>query len=361
MKYLKRFADNNTYSTFINNDDFFERPLVVNLNSSYTPKYNHDRYLTFTNNHPKSTVTITLSLEGDKWTVQPVLYYSYDTVNWSPVMYGTAYHIREQGSYIKFKGTNATLSQGTSKYLYFTVTGDATVSGDITSLLNSNGGNVDLPRCCFCSLFTDCKGIVDASRLRLPSTTLGTYCYYRMFFNCLNLMHGPKVLPATYVPDYAYCAMFAECTALANMPELACTTIGSEACSSMFEGCSSLTYSNVNIQSYSGYVDPKAAEAYPSMNSMFAGCSSILHHTFFTLTSFSKVFYKNRSMQSLTITSSDPLYFDDAAGEAFDSSFDVLFVDDKLVKAYKAGLYGRWDKAAYNVQGLSERPQDWPR
>ena len=60
---------------------------------------------------------------------------------------------------------------------------------------------------CFAMLFSDCKNIVDASKLLLSSTTLAYSCYSNMFSGCTALTAAPD-LPATTLAENCYADMF---------------------------------------------------------------------------------------------------------------------------------------------------------
>lgn len=83
-------------------------------------------------------------------------------------------------------------------------------------------------------------GITDASNLILPATTLTSYCYDSMFYNCRNLVNVPA-LPATTLTQGCYGGMFQGCTSLTTAPALPATTLTQYCYSDMFRDCSSLT------------------------------------------------------------------------------------------------------------------------
>ena len=94
---------------------------------------------------------------------------------------------------------------------------------------------------CFSYLFNYCNGIVDASKLILPATTLADSCYSNMFEGCYSLTTAPSVLPATTLADWCYRYMFRGCTSLVSVPSvLPATTLASSCYGNMFEDCSSL-------------------------------------------------------------------------------------------------------------------------
>jgi hypothetical protein len=118
----------------------------------------------------------------------------------------------------------------------------------------------------FANLFTDCVGLVDASNLRLPATTLSSNCYEQMFAGCTSLTMPPMMLPATTLSISCYSSMFKNCTALTNVPVILATTLGMSCCDSMFYGCTSITASpSLRVISLANYC----------FENMFYGCTSL--------------------------------------------------------------------------------------
>lgn len=84
-------------------------------------------------------------------------------------------------------------------------------------------------------------GIVDASNLVLPATTLSTHCYDAMFATCTTLTAPPQ-LPATTLAPYCYYMMFADCTSLTTAPVLPARILAGTCYQYMFSDCTSLNY-----------------------------------------------------------------------------------------------------------------------
>lgn len=93
----------------------------------------------------------------------------------------------------------------------------------------------------FSAYFTKCYGLIDASNLVLPATTLTDRCYQNLFYNCSSLVN-PPVLPATELTYMCYYRMFTNCTSLTTAPELPAETLADVCYGQMFDGCSSLNY-----------------------------------------------------------------------------------------------------------------------
>ena len=116
------------------------------------------------------------------------------------------------GNSIMFKGS---LSGNTSSsYGKFSSTGKFKVAGNIMSLLFGDSfiGKTDLTgkSYAFYGLFYNCTGLVDALNLKLPATTLSTYCYSHMFRGCTGLTTeiSRDLLPSVNLAEYCYYCMF---------------------------------------------------------------------------------------------------------------------------------------------------------
>ena len=92
---------------------------------------------------------------------------------------------------------------------------------------------------CYNGMFWGCTSLTTAPEL--PATTLAQDCYNSMFNDCTSLTTAPK-LPATTLANYCYMYMFGGCTSLTTAPELPATTLVQSCYSNMFRGCSNLNY-----------------------------------------------------------------------------------------------------------------------
>lgn len=156
-------------------------------------------------------------------------------------------------------------------YSYFTSTCDFNVSGNITSLLNSTNYEITTgsSQAKFVGLFNYCTGLIDASKLRLPLTTLKDCDYYGMFDGCTGLIHAPE-LPATSIWAWSYSYMFSNCTSLKIAPKINVTSTNNDHCAffAMFKGCSSLEEIE-GMPQLSGNIGSHC------FLSMFEGCTSL--------------------------------------------------------------------------------------
>ena len=118
----------------------------------------------------------------------------------------------------------------------------------------------------FSQLFSSNRGLIDASQLILPATTLADFCYNSMFSSCTSLTTAPA-LPATTLARGCYSSMFGECTSLTTAPTLPATTLADYCYDSMFFECTSLTTAPTL---------PATTLVSNCYSSMFNGCTSLV-------------------------------------------------------------------------------------
>lgn len=128
------------------------------------------------------------------------------------------------------------------------------VRGNIMSLFKSSGFGylTTLPSTYSIPYLFYNTGVVDASGLILPATTMTDYCYMGLFQSCTSLTNAPS-LPATTMADACYADMFLGCTSLATAPELPATTLVDNCYYSMFYECSNLNYIKCLAKDISAY------------------------------------------------------------------------------------------------------------
>ena len=94
----------------------------------------------------------------------------------------------DEGESVIFKGVNSeNFTVGDPENdeginIGFYLDGNASASGDITSLINGVGGDAPVQFMQFYYMFSGCTGLTTAPAL--PATTLSEYCYYYMFNGC---------------------------------------------------------------------------------------------------------------------------------------------------------------------------------
>lgn len=174
------------------------------------------------------------ALEDGELTLQSSsVYYSINGGEWT---LGTTISV-SNGDEIRFKSDNG------GSYLFSDNTLAFNVYGNIESLEYGDNfvGQTSTNAHSLPSLFGYCTGLVDASNLVLPATTLANACYQGMFDGCTSLTAAPA-LPATTLADSCYRYMFQGCTSLTTAPELPATTLAPYCYESMFRSCTSLNY-----------------------------------------------------------------------------------------------------------------------
>jgi hypothetical protein len=144
---------------------------------------------------------------------------------------------------------------------HFTVSGQFKVYGNWQSLKNYST-SVDQQGCE--TAFKDNTGLIDASNLVMPATSLSQNAYNSFFSGCSSLVSGPKELPVN--GNNTHALMFANCTSLVNPPKLHFTEIYEGGCNQMFRGCTSLVKApDLNITNVGTW----------GCYQMFYGCSSL--------------------------------------------------------------------------------------
>ena len=130
-----------------------------------------------------------------------------------------------------------------SNNYYTTITGSKShkLGGNINTLINyTDLSNVSLSQGCFNRMFLSDIELVDASDLKLPSTTLKPHCYRALLNDCQSLLYAPA-LPATTLANKCYYAMFYGDYSLISAPELPATNLANACYESIFRSCTSLT------------------------------------------------------------------------------------------------------------------------
>ena len=205
------------------------------------------------------------------------------------------------GDRVLWKSTIRPSSNGIGK---FYSTNKFNVSGNIMSLLYGDDfkGQTSLEgkEYVFNKLFNGNSGLIDASNLILPATTLANRCYIYMFSGCTSLTTAPE-LPATTLAIYCYSGMFQGCTSLTTAPELPATTLVNYCYENMFLGCSSLTTAPEL---------PATTLANYSYRGMFQGCTSLttspkLPATTLTFCCYQDMFFGCTSLNHITMLATD--------------------------------------------------------
>ena len=219
-------------------------------------------YLCFTAEEAGSTVAMAVSGTPTKGQAFET---STDGTNWSVFTPGTTIiTLSNAGDKVYFRGDNTTVSESSSIYYRFVLSGKIAASGNIMSLLDKTCQSTTISNnYCYNSMFKNCTSLTTAPAL--PATTLASYCYYSMFNGCTSLTTAPA-LPVTTLASYCYGSMFNGCTSLTTAPALPATTLADGCYSYMFKNCTSLTTAPAL---------PATTLASYCYGSMFYGCTSL--------------------------------------------------------------------------------------
>ena len=171
-------------------------------------------------------ITLSYSLDdGETWITEKISgTKSFGTIN--------------TGQKIIFKGNNTTFANAWDKYNYFNATKQFKVYGNIMSLFNGDDFKTNYEF--NSSVNHHCAGLfrttylVDASNLILPALTLYTSSYNGMFREATALQHGPQMLATTPTGTEACSSMFEGCINLEEPIEINFTTLTQQCCMRMF-------------------------------------------------------------------------------------------------------------------------------
>lgn len=164
-----------------------------------------------------STVSMSSSMS-----TPPEFEYSIDGGNtWTPWSYSLVsgqkvYDVITLGAVgdaVCIRGLNTRVSKTSGEYTHFVMSGKIEASGDVTALLNNEGGDIALEDYTFANLFRGCSALIKAPNI--PSTTLSEGCYYCMFYES-GLIEGPE-LPAKSLVAHCYEYMFARSFNMLNV------------------------------------------------------------------------------------------------------------------------------------------------
>ena len=174
------------------------------------------------------------ALEEGQLNVYTYCEYSINDGDWESFEGETATLYLDEGDKVRFRGYLES-----AEYMFSGNTIMSKVYGNIESLAYGDDF-VGEDECLHAErMFNVYSGLVDASNLVLPATSVTYACYLRMFAICENLVSAPA-LPATELDTECYCDMFVGCRNLATAPALPATSLAHACYKSMFQGCESL-------------------------------------------------------------------------------------------------------------------------
>ena len=141
-------------------------------------------YLCFT--AEKAGSTVAMAVKGTP-TKNQAFEYSTDRVVWSVFTPGTTtITLTNVGNKVYFRGDNTTVSESSSIYYKFVMSGKIAASGNIMSLLDKTCQSTTISNAyCYNYMFHSCTSLTTAPAL--PATTLAQSCYDNMFGGCTSL------------------------------------------------------------------------------------------------------------------------------------------------------------------------------
>lgn len=149
----------------------------------------------------------------------------------------------DEGDVVMFRGNNNNMYQNVNYGTNFRFTSGFrfNVYGNVMSILykddfSTRKSFTENKEYQFHSLFNS-TGVIDASNLILPATTLANHCYSNMFEACTSLATAPA-LPATALTSYCYYYMFKGCTSLNYIKCLATSISATQAHTNWVQGVS---------------------------------------------------------------------------------------------------------------------------
>ena len=219
----------------------------------------------------------------------------------------------ENGKSVYFRGTNPNgLSQSGNQdtYSYFILTGQFDASGDLNTMINRVGGDIQLPASCYDSLFASCSTLLSSPEL--PSTVMSAKCYSDMFTGCSGLTSAP-VLPATTLASNCYSEMFKNCTGLTSAPALPASVTAYYCYRDMFNGCTGLT---------SAPALPATTIAEGCYERMFCDCTGLTSAPALPATTLAAGCYKDMFSGCTALTSAPALPASTLADDCYSGMFE---------------------------------------
>lgn len=223
---------------------------VSGIPSGWTVNSYGTDYLYIENTYAGSnTITFTTTQSGTpaSGTYATSVECSKDKLTWNTINFDTSTPqtvTLEQGEKLYLRNDSGYFNYTDDSNNYYTsITGSKShkLGGNINTLINyTDLSNVSLSQGCFNRMFLNDIELVDASDLKLPSTTLAPHCYRAILNNCQSLLYAPA-LPATTLANKCYYAMFYGDYSLISAPELPATNLVNACYESIFRSCTSLT------------------------------------------------------------------------------------------------------------------------
>lgn len=219
--------------------------------------YSSDRFVLISDQDGSSVGLVSLASHQ-------TLQYSIDTVNWYNMTAETTIALNN-GVALYIRGKLIDNNTETD-YTQFTITGSVQAKGNVNYLWDYENLNAPLKNYCGMALFKACEtGLIDVSKIELPSMILSRGCYRDMFFGCKQISIAPN-LPANTLATECYRAMFMNCDNLTTSSKLKVTTLTDSCYLDMYNGCTNLTTAPAL---------PATVLAKHCYRCMFFGCQSL--------------------------------------------------------------------------------------
>ena len=232
-EYINKYANSAAIQAAVDGGELL-KPYVAYDESANTIDWNSKTGTDY------SQVLLTFEITGNgnikwyqksEWYATKTIQYRKNDGNWTNITSSPYVSFSVNvGDIVQFRGNNASYFQNEA-HGFMGSTAQFKVYGNIMSLINSTDFatlTALTSQYQFLSMFSNCTGLTDASKLVLPATTLTDRCYYGMFGGCTSLTTAPE-LPATTLATWCYYEMFKGCTNL-NYIKCLATNISADNC-----------------------------------------------------------------------------------------------------------------------------------
>ena len=313
------------------------------------------------------------------------VYYSFNKSTWHQVSSNTDYSFNGYST-VYFKGENFksyNSSLGYTRIHLHNLSANSTISigGDITTLINPAGNVFTLTdTSVFNSLFRNINDSnidsVDASALKLTSTTLTNFCYDNMFYG--SKLTAAPTLPVATLAEYCYRNMFYGCDLLESVQTLPATYISKGAYDSMYRDSDLITISDTPTSTC------KTAFRLPMVGTATAGINATANmfgatNPYGTPAINTTYFISSSTPSYYTVYWDNSMSFSDESWDVLGSTLNVsfysngtafssiyitpdggIFYDNTEVYDYENGWINQEYRTLYNTTDFTESFQsDW--
>ena len=224
-------------------------------------------------------------------------------------------------------------------------------------------------------MFKGCTGLVAAPQLA-SLTEVGTGACYGMFYECSELTSIPSVLKPTSIPADAYREMFNRCPRITETPDIKASSMGANACRSMFYGCTRLRTIRgellpttlaqgvyyymfsacTSLETVPSSLLPATTMAQECYMGMFMDCTSLKAAPKLPATTLAMLCYKEMFKNCKALTGSVSLPAGDLKADCYDGMFNGASQFNSLMCLATR----RWDEANEEyVNDLTPSCDNW--